>query len=104
MIGSVEVFGNRSLPAGTILDHLPFKPGDSIEQETFEAEPIHASLACWKSRSPAYAAFVILGRLSGTDEKTLIEKNFSQNEPAEIERMLKMGVTVYLLPQGTNNQ
>ena len=59
-----------------------------IRQKAFAAI---VEMARWKSSSHAYAAFVILGRLSGADEKTLIEENFSQNWPAEIERMRKMG-------------
>ena len=43
----------------------------------------------WKDRSHSLASFVLLGRLAGEDENTLIAKNFSVDWPAEVESMVK---------------
>ena len=54
-----------------------------------QALPSIIEMAKWKDRSHSFSSFVLLGRIAGEDEKTLIAKNFSPNWPAEVESMAK---------------
>ena len=45
-------------------------------------------MAGWKDRGHAFFAFVILGRISGVNEKSLVTKNFSADWAAETEAMV----------------
>jgi hypothetical protein len=53
------------------------------------ALPSIIEMAKWKDRSHSLISFVLLGRIAGEDEKTLIAKNFSPNWAAEVESMVK---------------
>jgi len=45
-------------------------------------------MAGWKDRGHAFFSFVILGRIAGVNEKSLVTKNYSAHWAAEIEAMV----------------
>lgn len=60
-----------------------------LRQIKQQALPSVIEMAKWKDRSHSFSSFVLLGRIAGEDEETLIPKNFSPNWAAEVESMVK---------------
>jgi hypothetical protein len=53
-----------------------------------QALPSIIEMAGWKDRGHAIFSFVILGRIAGVNEKSLVTKNFSAEWAVEIEAMV----------------
>lgn len=60
-----------------------------LDQIKKEALPSLVEMARWKNREHALFSYLILGRIAGEDENSLIEGNFSDNWASNTERMIQ---------------
>ncbi len=87
MMNSI-VWTDRNKGASVLTQLSESRNAKILNEIKQKALPSIIEMAKWKDRAHAFFAFIILGRISGEDEKLLVEKNFSDNYIAEVNAMI----------------
>ncbi len=88
MINSI-VWTDRNKGTMVLMQLTQSRDKKLLQEIKQQALPSIIEMAEWKDRSHSLTSFVLLGRIVGEDEKTLIAKNFSVNWPTEVKSMVE---------------
>jgi hypothetical protein len=88
MMNSI-VWTDRNKGAGVLMQLTRSRDPKLLNEIKQQVLPSIIEMAKWKDREHAFFSFVILGRIAGIDEKSLITRNFSNDYIAEIEAMIE---------------
>ncbi|WP_332737560.1 HEAT repeat domain-containing protein [Flavihumibacter sp.] len=89
MVNSVS-WTDRNKGAMALLELTRTNDKDILEQIRKHALPSVIEMARWKNRGHALFSLIILCRMAGEDESTIIEKNFSDNWREAVEHLLSI--------------
>ena len=87
LINSI-VWTDRNKGAGVLKQLTQNRNQKLLNEIKKEALPSIIEMAKWKDRGHAFFSFMILGRIAGIDEGSLINKNISKDWVAQIEEMV----------------
>lgn len=88
MITSI-VWTDRNKGAMVLMQLTQSRDRSLLNEIKQQALPSIIEMAKWEDRGHSLTSFVLLGRIAGEDEKTLIARNFSAGWPTEVESMVK---------------
>ncbi|HEU0113007.1 MAG TPA: hypothetical protein VFQ73_19180 [Flavisolibacter sp.] len=88
MLNSVS-WTDRNKGAMVLAELTRGKNKDVLEQIKKQALPSVIEMARWKNRGHAFFSFIILCRMAGKDESSMIEGNFSNNWAELVEDLIK---------------
>ncbi|MFN2458981.1 MAG: HEAT repeat domain-containing protein [Chitinophagaceae bacterium] len=87
MLNSI-VWTDRNKGAGVLMHLTENRNSILLNKLKQKAMPSIIEMAKWKSREHAFFSFIILGRIAGSDEQSLISKNSSKEWRSEIDKMV----------------
>ncbi|HEY1112071.1 MAG TPA: hypothetical protein VGE66_00860 [Chitinophagaceae bacterium] len=80
---------DRNKGAMVLVELTRSKDKDLLEQIIKHAMPSVIEMARWKNRGHALFSFMILSRMAGEDESSIIERNFSKNWSGFVDQMVE---------------
>ncbi len=88
MLNSI-VWTDRNKGAGVVMYLTEDRNPILLNKLKQHSLPSIIEMARWKSREHAFFSFIILGRIAGVDEQSLINTNFSKEWRSEMDKMIK---------------